>query len=844
MGYSGIGYPNGVWQYYYRNFSYYPNSGCPYAFMTLWVDCYNCGGDPPGYKSKGWQVEAPLIVDHTNPVFDGIEVIYGAEIDDYVSNVLIPDLQSRGIVYTADNQTGDAAYLYTRYMQLVGYAIDEDDVVLVVKGDDPPDAGSDQGSWLHDFIGIDFVNENGQFGYIDDAWEDLFHVDEPPCASQERTSEYWPKCTAGNLWWDEGPPPDLHLHTDGYGQGEYSCWVAPIPCEWFSYQGAKLRIRDDVNNWTHSDNLAPGEDPIFEVQSEPDAVADCGSQVLFEAQSGNSIYEGLLSHVRWFVLKNPGASNEEELDAGAYQAARCAREFHSEISGPWEGPMFTIEKLWDDELCVRAKIVLCGEPISADDCIGADCSFEVVELMFMGPTREWDDFDAKTFVQGRVVECEDGHVQIRPDGSVSLNLYALVIGPEGDAPEYLQAKLSAPSQDLPPPSTENSIDNYYLYRLARGSTNADFTYQQILDSFQYAGGEPEDEWHIYCRGSNVLVWDNVTCAFAPVTVPCAAATDAHLTQGPTAPEDISTQPFLYVSSRDDGIEGGTDCRDFAIAYGLDVPATTADVGILVEQKLSPKRGKYDVLPCEDPAEGQNLKYNVLTFGMQNVVAACGLLSAQIPVESEADILFLLSHGDVQWVSADRGYAESYFKGFEPPANTPESDRDNRIFSGDFAGDYLPQVDAKYIISPACWILAKEESYPYLIWPPEGWTCFPAWKELIVESPSLLAICGHVRYHEDQGDDEVEGFWTPLIDRIKSGDYQLNDDLWQCEPSSDYVVICYMQTAAEYCSKFAWWKYRKSAAKRADVISFGAIDATNRYHLWYVGEQQTVIKNDQ
>ena len=346
MGYSGIGYMMGVWQYYYRDFSYYPNSGCPYAFMTLWVDCYNCGGDPPGYKSKGWQVESPLIVDHTNPVFDGIEVIYGAEINDYVGDVLIPDLQSRGIVYTADNQTGDAAYLYTRYMELVGDAIDDDDVVLVVKGDDPLNAGSDQGSWLHDFMGIDFVNGNGQFGYIDEAWEDLFHVDEPPCASQERSSEYWPKCTAGNLWWDEGPPPDLHLHTDGYGQGEYSCWVAPIPCEWFGYQGAKLRIRDDVNNWTHSDNLAPGEGAGIEIVSpEENTKFDLGELVEFKAEiTGNSVYQALQGSIQWEILTPD------------YESIPVEGE-------DWKGPDFEIY-LWDCSLTVKASLAVCGEEYS------------------------------------------------------------------------------------------------------------------------------------------------------------------------------------------------------------------------------------------------------------------------------------------------------------------------------------------------------------------------------------------------------------------------------------------------------------------------------------------------
>ncbi len=370
MGYSGIGYMMGMWQYYYRNFSYYPNSGCPYAFMTLWVDCYNCGGDPPGYKSKGWQVESPLIVDHTNPVFDGIEVIYGAEIDDYVSDVLIPDLQSRGIVYTADNQTGDAAYLYTRYMELVGEAIDDDDVVLVVKGDDPLNAGSDQGSWLHDFIGIDFVNGNGQFGYIDDAWEDLFHVDEPPCASQERSSEYWPKVTAGNLWWDEGPPPDLHLHTDGYGHGEYSCWVAPIPCEWFSYQGAKLRIRDDVNNWTHSDNLAPGDDAAIEIDC-PSGTIPIGEPVQLTAHiTESSMYTPLESSIKWsvqvyqgenWVDYGPHEDGDHQYDDSGYQS-----DIPEGIEN-WTGTTFFIAHLEDCTMRVRARLQVCGETFD-DTC--------------------------------------------------------------------------------------------------------------------------------------------------------------------------------------------------------------------------------------------------------------------------------------------------------------------------------------------------------------------------------------------------------------------------------------------------------------------------------------------
>ena len=187
-------------------------------------------------------------------------------------------------------------------------------------------------------------------------------MDKPPYASNERTDDYWPKVCAGNLYWDEGPPPDLHLHTDGYRQGELNCWIAPMPCEWFTWQGAKLRIRDDVNNWRHSDDLSPGENPDVQIDCPTETIEWGHQSVTINAEIvGNSLYNPI---IKWSVQKSVGGA---WVDYGPHEDALhqyCDSGYYSTISQDidnWTGPEFVIGIFQDCKMRVCARIEVCGE---------------------------------------------------------------------------------------------------------------------------------------------------------------------------------------------------------------------------------------------------------------------------------------------------------------------------------------------------------------------------------------------------------------------------------------------------------------------------------------------------
>ena len=318
-------------------------------------------------------------------------------------------------------------------------------VVAVIEAED---VESDQGKFLWPWISFDYDEDDPatQTGrhFEDDLKLHVFYVDIERPKEQETTyddgsdDEKWPKEGAGGLYWD---PEDLYLHTDGSAFGEHSVWIIPINCDNFTYGSARFRIRDDCENWRRSEDFVSEMLNLYYelIVSTSVEQAPCDSQVVFEAEIENlpSFYDSLLNSINWFVIRNPGAYNEEELNEAEYHVAFCNREFRSVISGSWKGPTFTIDKVRDESFTVRACIDICGFPLKDDKSISSDCMFVVEDLMFMGPTLGWDDPNTFTFVEGRIVSCEDGHVKLRNNGETYANVYALVVGNEAFVPDFL-----------------------------------------------------------------------------------------------------------------------------------------------------------------------------------------------------------------------------------------------------------------------------------------------------------------------------------------------------------------------------------------------------------------------
>jgi hypothetical protein len=219
------------------------------------------------------------------------------------------------------------------------------------------DAETDQGRLLCPYLSVDFEDNGDRFCY-DDVLFDIFFVDVEPLADEERTEEQWPKQGAGGLYWDYD---DLYLHTDGYAGGEKSVWMMCC-CAYMNVESARLRARDDVNNWARTGELAAVD---IDLTVSPPAEVEWDQPAEFTAQiSGSVEWQALADYIEWFVLVwNPVEQEYEELDYWEYQQSG----FESVVQDPpWIGDTFTVENLRDCEFMVRAKIAICGVEFSDD----------------------------------------------------------------------------------------------------------------------------------------------------------------------------------------------------------------------------------------------------------------------------------------------------------------------------------------------------------------------------------------------------------------------------------------------------------------------------------------------
>ena len=350
-GYFGAGFPYGHWQHYDRNRGYFVPSTCRYRWESR-VDCHNCdGNDPYGYESKGFRVgeDIELETDTTCPVFDdenGIVILPGDELNDYVQNTLIPELSGMGVAYAADGTSN----LWSYYWSRCGSDMDEwlednpGGLCVVVRA---KDEASDQGQWIHNMLSIDMEVEPGIKISLEDEQLHYFYVDFSPYASTELSEDNWPR----------GANCNSPLPTDGYPNGEYSCWIIRAGTCWIGYHSVRLRIKDGVNNWTRSyDLVAEGErqgmvaqSPEINVYSPGDTDYDKEAKFIAELSGPFLIYM-LKKNIEWFVLRNG-----VEYDVNSYPLANYESVF-SQNPDDWKGPTFRILNLRDCRVDVRARL--------------------------------------------------------------------------------------------------------------------------------------------------------------------------------------------------------------------------------------------------------------------------------------------------------------------------------------------------------------------------------------------------------------------------------------------------------------------------------------------------------
>ncbi|HEX9744127.1 MAG TPA: hypothetical protein VGB30_01760 [bacterium] len=349
-------YLNGVFQIFFRGYRYAPPSWCD-GRMELRLDCYPCGPDPydpPGFETKGFEVDETIREDYKPPKFDEIYLVPGAQINDHVANVLIPGLAGFGQAYGANGSPNNVYdYYMTRLGDYIGGWLSEnpDGLVAVVKA---YDEASDEGRWLYPFLSIDYTQDSVNY-IIEDAANQMFYVDTFPLKTNEYTIEEWPKMTAGNPWWD---PNDLYLATDGLAAGEYSVWIIPIDCEWLTYSSARFRIRDDVNNWRRSEELIMDLDEGAIQMTGPDTAEDGQEVILTAVINSDFTSPELYKEVIWSVSDSGEGPWYGPNDIWPIPPEV---EVHSDLPDEqyWDGQTFTIEAFHDCPLYVKARIEIC-----------------------------------------------------------------------------------------------------------------------------------------------------------------------------------------------------------------------------------------------------------------------------------------------------------------------------------------------------------------------------------------------------------------------------------------------------------------------------------------------------
>jgi hypothetical protein len=138
-------------------------------------------------------------------------------------------------------------------------------------------------------LSIDYTDGTGNHT-LEDEQLHFYYVDTDDTYDQERTTSNWP--------WGAGCSNPLPI--DGSAQGEMSCWIIRTGCYLLNWESARVRVKDDCNNWTRSEELAVQGDLILTIDSPADeSEQPFGTPVTFEAGfSGSTLYDGLEQYIK------------------------------------------------------------------------------------------------------------------------------------------------------------------------------------------------------------------------------------------------------------------------------------------------------------------------------------------------------------------------------------------------------------------------------------------------------------------------------------------------------------------------------------------------------------------
>ncbi len=326
--------------------------------LTLMMNCGNCGWYDIWLEDRVWFGD--MHVDWTPPVEADIcgspfEFVMGSELTTHVEG-LLDELNNYGNVYTLEGQTGDLNFLMSYYDYMVGqYA--EDNIVygVLVAMDGEQESDHDPGGFLHNQMALDMVDCNDNLICTDYFVENMFYVDRYPLAAYEYHNESgsyheWPTLGCGEF------------PSDGYASGEYSVWILGIPLEYYAtYKKMKVRIKDDVDNWSRFDvyDLDDTETELW-IDPPPDNAdySRCET-VVFQANIEPEALGGLLPFIEWIPVDGEG----DPRDPASQDPENGYNSIILSGDPPWFGDEFII-CIRDTDFWVKASVMGCGEEYS------------------------------------------------------------------------------------------------------------------------------------------------------------------------------------------------------------------------------------------------------------------------------------------------------------------------------------------------------------------------------------------------------------------------------------------------------------------------------------------------
>jgi hypothetical protein len=465
-------------------------------------------------------------------------------------------------------------------------------------------------------------------------------------------------------------------------------------------------------------------------------------------------------------------------------------------------------------------------------------NYTMLDLMFRDDNRYPDESDPCSYPNEyppyRREKC-DGYVMPRPSGVTAVDVIAVVSA--HDPPDSIPVTLSAPTDEHGLVGVEQLT--VLLYRLNENMCPTEWN-DIFLDSL-CAGKVGGPCVEIYFRYAAGRVFYN--CPQDPLVV---VASDSSVTTESSIENPVGcpeTSPYLYVSSSDHMIvEPPDDFKDYSIAigtggdfenlipFGAD-PIIWNAMQIPWEFEYGARRGWFenDVPYIQDPLHSvvllneygdcgsdianenyANFKNNVLTFGFETVKAECGGLEAFYPVQSEADIMLVHAHGDVNLNVPRKSYMMFFPENSSSPF-FPCPQNESVLYADDWNSQITFNRDAGWLVATSCWLLARD--YMEYIDPNttilhQYVNVYGDWQNLVGRSTTLKSVLGWRWEHADAHDDNAgsppgalhtsdissTSFYRQFL-ALLNREYQGNENRWfNHDMPDDIGIICYMEAA--------------------------------------------------